>query len=94
MPNADGAGYYRFALDAAGWRALEANFDRLNELEALAAADSLSAAYQANRLSTDAFLSVIGTHDEVPLSRRSPWRRQATSCACATTWRRRARATT
>ncbi len=23
MPNADGAGYYRFALDAAGWRALD-----------------------------------------------------------------------
>lgn len=61
MPNADGAGYYRFALDSAGWQKLEANFDRLNELEALATADSLSAAYQANRLSTDAFVSVIGT---------------------------------
>ncbi|MBL8201385.1 MAG: M1 family metallopeptidase [Chromatiales bacterium] len=61
MPNADGAGYYRFALDPAGWQALEANFDRLNELEALAAADSLSAAYQANRLTTSEFLAVIGT---------------------------------
>jgi len=61
MPNANGAGYYRFALDAAGWRALEANFDRLNELEALATADSLSAAYQANRLGTAEFLAVLGT---------------------------------
>ncbi len=61
MPNADGAGYYRFALDDAGWRALMANLDQLNELEALAAADSLSAAYQANRLSTDAFIAAIAT---------------------------------
>ena len=61
MPNANGAGYYRFALDAAGWRALEANFDRLNELEALATADSLSAAFQANRLGTGEFLAAIGT---------------------------------
>ncbi|MDH4023244.1 MAG: M1 family metallopeptidase [Gammaproteobacteria bacterium] len=61
MPNADGAGYYRFALDDAGWRALQANFGELNELEALLAADSLSAAYQANRLTTDAWLAAIGT---------------------------------
>ena len=61
MPNADGAGYFRFALDAAGWRALEANFDQLNELEALASADSLSAAYQADQLTTGEFLAVIGT---------------------------------
>lgn len=61
MPNADGAGYYRFALDAAGWQSLLANFDQLNELEALLAADSLSAAYQANRLSTDAWLAAVAT---------------------------------
>ena len=59
MPNADGAGYYRFALDAAGWDALTANFGQLNELEALAAADSLSAAFQANRLSTDSYLAAV-----------------------------------
>ncbi|TFG85427.1 MAG: M1 family peptidase [Chromatiales bacterium] len=61
MPNADGAGYYRFALDEAGWRALQANFGQLNELEALLAADSLSAAYQANRLSTAAWLTAVTT---------------------------------
>ncbi len=42
VPNADGAGYYRFSLDADGWRGLMANFGRLNEKEALAAADSLA----------------------------------------------------
>jgi len=59
MPNADGAGYYRFALDGDGWRALQANFGRLNELESLLAADSLSAAYQANRLSTAEWLAAV-----------------------------------
>jgi alanyl aminopeptidase len=60
MPNADGAGYYRFALDEEGWRALQASFGRLNELEALLAADSLAAAYQANRLSTADWLAAVG----------------------------------
>jgi alanyl aminopeptidase len=57
MPNADGAGYYRFALDEDGWRRLMGSFSRLNQKEALAAADSLSAAYQANRLSTDGLIA-------------------------------------
>ncbi len=59
MPNADGAGYYRFALDEAGWRALMANFSRLNEIEALAAADSLWAAWQANRLATADYVAAV-----------------------------------
>jgi alanyl aminopeptidase len=59
MPNADGAGYYRFALNEEGWRSLMANFDRLNRKEALAAADSLSAAYRANRLSTAALIDAL-----------------------------------
>jgi len=59
MPNADGAGYYRFALDDDGWRKLMANFDQLNEKEALVVADSLSAAYQVNRLSTAALIEAI-----------------------------------
>ncbi len=59
MPNADGAGYYRFALDEAGWRALTANIGALSESEALAAADSLSAAYQAGRLPTDSYLAAV-----------------------------------
>ena len=61
MPNADGAGYYRFALDEAGWRALLANLPRLNQPEALTVADSLSAAYQANRLSTADFLAAVSS---------------------------------
>jgi alanyl aminopeptidase len=59
MPNAAGAGYYRFALDAPGWRALVANLGELTETEALAAADSLAAAYQADRLSTADFLAAV-----------------------------------
>lgn len=73
MPNAGGTGYYRFALDAAGWQALMANFDRLSEVEALAAADSLSAAYQAGRIDTARFLAAITTvaaspHPQVALA--------------------------
>jgi alanyl aminopeptidase len=59
MPNADGAGYYRFALNEDGWRNLMANFDRLSRKEALATADSLSAAYRANRLSTAALIDAL-----------------------------------
>lgn len=59
MPNADGAGYYRFALDPAGWQALMANFSQLNEVEAMAVADSLWAAWQADRLSTADYLAAV-----------------------------------
>ncbi|MEZ5565988.1 MAG: M1 family metallopeptidase [Gammaproteobacteria bacterium] len=59
MPNANGAGYYRFAFDDDGWRALMAHFDQLGEVEALALADSLSAAYQANRLSTESLVAAM-----------------------------------
>jgi len=59
MPNADGAGYYRFALDEDGWRRLMSGIDRLNQKEALVVADSLSAAYQADRLTTAALVDGI-----------------------------------
>ncbi|MBT8441859.1 MAG: ERAP1-like C-terminal domain-containing protein [Gammaproteobacteria bacterium] len=59
MPNADGAGYYRFALDEGGWRRLMSGIDRLNQKEALVVADSLSAAYQADRLETAALVDGI-----------------------------------
>ncbi len=59
MPNADGAGYYRFALDEKGWSALIEHFDELTEKEALTLADSLSAAYRANRLSTQAYIAAV-----------------------------------
>jgi len=52
MPNADAGGYYRFALDEAGWLALIKNLAELSEREAIAMADSLTAAYEVNRVST------------------------------------------
>lgn len=57
LPNAGGAGYYRFSLDQAGWRALMAAFPRLGQKEGLVVADSLSAAHQAGRLSTPEWLA-------------------------------------
>ena len=57
MPNADGGGYYRFALDEDGWLALMQNLSELSEREALATADSLTAAYEADRVSTETLMS-------------------------------------
>jgi hypothetical protein len=49
VPNAGGAGYYRFELPDTGWDALIAGSAGLDEGEALAAADSLSASVRAGR---------------------------------------------
>jgi alanyl aminopeptidase len=57
MPNADGAGYYRFALDEAGWLALIENTSELAAAEALVLADSLDAAFRANRVSAETYLT-------------------------------------
>lgn len=57
MPNADGAGYYRFALDEAGWQALIQNAADLAAAEALVLADSLDAAFRADRVSAAIYLS-------------------------------------
>jgi aminopeptidase N len=56
MPNAAGAGYYRFTLDAAGWDGLIAAAARLPGMEALALADSLWADFAAG---TGSFNRVI-----------------------------------
>ena len=48
MPNADGSGYYRFALDAEGWTALIDNVEALNARERLAMLGSLSAAFRSD----------------------------------------------
>ena len=56
-PNADGAGYYRFTLDEAGWRSLIANAAALSPAEALALADSLDAAFRAGRIPADPYVS-------------------------------------
>lgn len=57
MPNADGAGYYRFTLDADGWAALMANLDSLSIKETLSAQDSLIAAFRAGEVEAETFLS-------------------------------------
>lgn len=66
MPNADGAGYYRFALDDGGWSTLMANIGRLSQTEALALADSLSAAWQANRLPVGEYLAAVASLAQSP----------------------------
>ncbi|MGE3483089.1 MAG: M1 family metallopeptidase, partial [Gammaproteobacteria bacterium] len=56
LPNADGAGYYRFALDRSHWQALLAEFATLPAREALIAADSLWAAYRRNQIDTETLM--------------------------------------
>jgi len=57
MPNADGAGYYRFALDEAGWQGLVESATDLASAEALVLADSLDAAFRAGHVSAGTYLS-------------------------------------
>ena len=57
MPNADGTGYYRFALDDAGWQGLIENATDLPAAEALVLADSLDAAFRADRVSAETYVS-------------------------------------
>ena len=57
MPNADGAGYYRFTLDPIRWDALLDNLGELTTKEALVAQDSLIAAFRAGEIDADTFLS-------------------------------------
>lgn len=49
MPNADGAGYYRFEFAERNWKALIRRADRLNGGEALALVDALRASILAGR---------------------------------------------
>ena len=57
MPNADGTGYYRFAMDDAGWQALIDGAAQLEPAEALVLADSLDAAFRADRVSAEMFVA-------------------------------------
>jgi alanyl aminopeptidase len=50
MPNANGAGYYRFTADEAGWRALLAHADEFNAAERLALTKNIGAAFRADLL--------------------------------------------
>ena len=56
MPNADGAGYYRFTLDNKGWDALAAAADTLTDKEVLAVLDSLAAAFHAGEMNAGDYL--------------------------------------
>ncbi|GER05795.1 aminopeptidase [Iodidimonas muriae] len=60
MPNDNGSGYYRMALDEQGWSALFSNFDALNEREAQALLGSLSAAYRSDDASTATMVDAFG----------------------------------
>lgn len=56
MPNENGAGYYRFALDTDGWTALLSNLDKLNSREQLTVQDSLEAAFRAGKVEASVFI--------------------------------------
>jgi alanyl aminopeptidase len=56
-PNADGAGYYRFALDEPSWRKLIENSGELPAAEALTMVDSLEAAFRSGDVSAEIFVA-------------------------------------
>ena len=56
MANADGAGYYRWSLDADGWDAALGQLEAMNEREQLSLADSVSAAFQAGEIAPGTLL--------------------------------------
>ncbi len=68
VPNGDGSGYFRFALDAAGWAALADAADTLDASQALAYADSLDAAFRAGAASADDLLEGM-----TALARHEAW---------------------
>lgn len=59
MPNADGAGYYRFSMDDSGWSHLIADASNLAAAEALVLADSLDAAFRAGEVSAKTYVEGI-----------------------------------
>lgn len=66
MPNADGAGYYRFALAPGDQARLDAAFDRLNEAEQRMIADSLDAAFRANQIDAETVLAALPRLAQAP----------------------------
>src|SRR6202012_4807123 len=67
VPNADGLGYYRFGLTEGDWAQLTAHADKLTFGEALAANDSLWAAFAAGKVSSarliDAMRELVSNED-------------------------------
>jgi aminopeptidase N len=68
VPNGDGFGYFRFALDETGWTALARAANALDAAQALAYADSLDAAFRADAASAAALLDGLAA-----LSRHDAW---------------------
>jgi len=59
MPNADGAGYFRFKLDKTDWAALIAAADNLTDKEVLATINSLDAAFDIAEMDIADYLDHI-----------------------------------
>jgi aminopeptidase N len=59
MPNAKAAGYYRFNFNADGWKALLANLNKVNPLEANAVLDSMKSSFNSGDLSVQDVIDVI-----------------------------------
>ena len=57
MPNASGAGYYRWTLDAASWNKLFAVFPDLPAREQLSVADSLAVSFDTGKISKQDYIS-------------------------------------
>ncbi|MEO0982741.1 MAG: M1 family metallopeptidase [Pseudomonadota bacterium] len=57
LPNAGGAGYWRFNTNADNWAALTESFTELTAAEQLVFVDSLTAAFEAGDVSADALLA-------------------------------------
>jgi len=61
MPNADGAGYYRFFLDDAGWDGLAQASRTLTEKETLVLLDSLESSFAAGTMDFDKYIGRLQT---------------------------------
>lgn len=59
MPNADGAGYWRFDLDGPQWATLAVNFSTLSAGEALMAVDSAMASFEAGSMSLSTLMAIL-----------------------------------
>jgi alanyl aminopeptidase len=59
MPNADGAGYYRFAMATTDWQRLAVSASRLSPAEQLALLHSLRAAFRAGETDAATYLSAL-----------------------------------
>ena len=56
VPNADGAGYYRFTMESYEWERLLSNLDKLNTREVLTVQDSLLAAFRAGEVESSVLI--------------------------------------